>query len=123
MVLSTGRDASKANDFVKMMKQVGPQMGIHIRDPHLITLLNDRVETYLKSIKENLNNTVRITDTGTFSLSHCFWVIHSNFVLKDFMPNVKTLGNSSNCARHPVQSWTKWPPLNILFQTSIFHAF
>ncbi|XP_064633620.1 piwi-like protein 1 [Lineus longissimus] len=63
MVLSTQRDSPKANDFIKMMKQIGPSIGINIRDPHQIHLKDDRVDTYLRSIKENLNNTVQCVVT------------------------------------------------------------
>ena len=44
----TKRDAQKGADFVDQMKKICPSIGIQIRDPAIITLNDDRTETYVK---------------------------------------------------------------------------
>lgn len=61
MVLSTGRDADKAQDFVQTLQKVGPAMGIDVsRRCAMITLDNDRTETFLNNIKRNLNSSTQL---------------------------------------------------------------
>lgn len=54
------RDQSKALEFISTMRQVTPVMGIGVRDPHMIELRDDRTETYLRSIRENLHPRVQM---------------------------------------------------------------
>jgi len=55
MVVFTKRDASKAQDFIQTMNQVCPQMGIQVRGPRVFELQNDRTETYVRTIRDNIN--------------------------------------------------------------------
>ena len=48
LVVFTKRDAQKGADFVDQMKKICPSIGIQIRDPKIITLNDDRTETYVK---------------------------------------------------------------------------
>nr|AWH61378.1 putative piwi-1 [Actinia equina] len=60
MIVFVKRDQSKALEFISTMKQVTPVMGIGVRDPHMIELRDDRTETYLRSIRENLHPRVQM---------------------------------------------------------------
>jgi len=60
LVLFTKRDQQKAMDFVQTMKQCCPQMGIQCNDPHTFCLRDDRTESYLRSIRENLNPQIQM---------------------------------------------------------------
>lgn len=59
MVVCTKRDQQKAMDFVQTMKQCCPQMGIQCRDPSTFAIRDDRTESYLRAIRENLNPQVQ----------------------------------------------------------------
>jgi len=59
MVISTKRDQQKALDFVQNMKQCCPQMGIKCNEPNSFAIKDDRTETYLRCIRENLNPQVQ----------------------------------------------------------------
>lgn len=59
MVISTKRDQPKAFEFVQTMKQCCPQMGFKCGDPFFFALNDDRTETYLRTIRENLNQKVQ----------------------------------------------------------------
>jgi aubergine-like protein len=54
------RDQSKAFEFVSTMKQVTPVMGIGVSDPQMIEIRDDRTETYLRNIRENLHPRVQM---------------------------------------------------------------
>lgn len=60
MVVFAKKDQSKALEFISMMRQVTPAMGIGVKDPHMIELRDDRTETYLRSIRENLHPRVQM---------------------------------------------------------------
>lgn len=60
MVLFVKKDQSKAFEFVNMMKQVTPVMGINVQDPQMIEIRDDRTETYLRNIRENLHPRVQM---------------------------------------------------------------
>ncbi|KAI0210741.1 Piwi-like protein 2 [Lamellibrachia satsuma] len=63
MVVFTKRDASKAQDFIQTMNQVCPQMGIQVRGPRVFELNNDRTETYIRTIRDNINAQVQLVVT------------------------------------------------------------
>lgn len=60
MVLFVKKDQSKAFEYVNMMKQVTPVMGINVQDPQMIEIRDDRTETYLRNIRENLHPRVQM---------------------------------------------------------------
>lgn len=60
VVFFVNRDKSKALDFINMMRKVTPSMGIQVNDPLIIDLPNDRTETFLRSIRENLTPQVQM---------------------------------------------------------------
>nr|ASW22511.1 piwi2 [Nematostella vectensis] len=60
MVFFTQRDSGKANDFVQTMNKCAPAMGIQVNQPKMNQLRDDRTETYLRSIRENLHPQVQV---------------------------------------------------------------
>jgi hypothetical protein len=64
MVLSTSRDADKAQDFVSTMQRVGPAMGIQVnRRCNMITLDNDRTENFTRNIRNNLTERTQMVSS------------------------------------------------------------
>ena len=60
VVVATRRDESRARGFIDEMKRVCRHMGIEVRNPNVRVLDNDRTESYLKSLRENINREVMI---------------------------------------------------------------
>ena len=54
------RNRNQAENFIKTVKHVGPQMGIDVSEAIPIELPNDRTETYLQTIRSHLNPEVQI---------------------------------------------------------------
>ena len=54
MILFTGRDAPKAQDFIQTLQRVGPPMGFRVGEPTPVELRNDRTDAILRAISENL---------------------------------------------------------------------
>ena len=48
------------NDFIQCIQKVCPAMGLSVRAPTRVELLNDKTEFYLRSIKENMSQQVTI---------------------------------------------------------------
>ena len=46
--------------FVSILLQQGPRMGIQVASPKVIALPNDRTDTYLKAMKESIDPTVQL---------------------------------------------------------------
>ncbi|PRD22810.1 UNVERIFIED_CONTAM: Piwi-like protein [Trichonephila clavipes] len=59
-VIYVRRDAAKVRDFVKMLCNVTPQMGIDVKEPQFIEIINDRTESYCNAIREIINPTLQI---------------------------------------------------------------
>ncbi|XP_064461230.1 piwi-like protein 1 [Ornithodoros turicata] len=51
VVVCPRRDMPKAQDFVRDLMSVGPPMGVRIQQPQMITLEDDRVHSYINSLK------------------------------------------------------------------------
>lgn len=64
-VIYTKRDVSKSQDFIKMMIQCCPQMGIQIGEPQRIEIKDDRTESFIKTLRENINPTVSLSHFST----------------------------------------------------------
>ena len=60
MIVTTSRDASKSLEFVNMYIQCARDMGIRVEKPAVYQLQNDRTETYLREIRQKMNDQVRL---------------------------------------------------------------
>ncbi|XP_077999596.1 piwi-like protein 2 [Glandiceps talaboti] len=60
MVVFTKRDLNRAMDYIQMMKKVAPPMGIRVNNPLQLELRDDRTETYLRTIRESLNEQIQM---------------------------------------------------------------
>ncbi|GIY42046.1 piwi-like protein Ago3 [Caerostris extrusa] len=56
-VIFPKRDSGKIREFVKMLRNVCPKMGIDVKEPQYVEILNDRTETYCEAIKDMINPT------------------------------------------------------------------
>lgn len=59
LVIFTKRDQPRASDFINCMKEVCPKMGIHVGQPIICTIQDDRTQTYLTKIRNTINPQVR----------------------------------------------------------------
>lgn len=60
VIVYSKRDSARAMEFTKMLRSVCPAMGISVKDPIHIQILNDRTETYCEALKGAINPTVQI---------------------------------------------------------------
>jgi len=60
MVIHAPRDTRLANDFVGMMRKIGPQMGIEVCVPRIAALWNDHTDSYLHVLRENINPSLQL---------------------------------------------------------------
>jgi len=58
LLVCSERDILIAQDFIKSLKEFAYQMGINIDPPKVIILKNDRTETYVDSIRNEIHPTV-----------------------------------------------------------------
>ena len=58
ILVCTDKDNLKAQDFSKCLVEVGSKMGIKINPPKMINLPNDRTDTYVSRIRDEINPTV-----------------------------------------------------------------
>lgn len=58
IVLYTKRDSGKVQEYINMMSKVCPQMGIQCSPPTRFELRDDRTETFVRSLRDNINPTV-----------------------------------------------------------------
>jgi aubergine-like protein len=56
----TKKDQKNAMEFVKMLQQVGPPMGMPIKEPMLLEMKDDRIETFVRSIRDNCTPEVQL---------------------------------------------------------------
>ncbi len=78
VVMYTKRDHSKAIDFIDTMLKVAGTMGIDCSQPTRFELKDDRVETYIRALRENINPrvcTLGYLEVGFFSCHCCFIMI------------------------------------------------
>ncbi|GFS54318.1 piwi-like protein 2 [Nephila pilipes] len=59
-VIYVKRDGAKVRDFVKMLRNITPQIGIDVREPQYIEIFNDRPETYCNAARDIINPTLQI---------------------------------------------------------------
>jgi len=60
LVVFVQKNEKEANNFVGLMRKLGPKMGIQVAAPQLGKLVNDRTETYLKMIRDSVNPQVQL---------------------------------------------------------------
>ena len=60
LLFFTKRDANKANQFFSKMVEVGSKVGIQIRQPRFVELLDDRSTTYKEAIASAINQQVQL---------------------------------------------------------------
>ncbi|XP_050410260.1 piwi-like protein 1 [Patella vulgata] len=60
IVMSTRRDSGAAQDLVQTLNRVGGPMGMRIQSPRMYELQNDRNETFLSTIKQNLTKDTQL---------------------------------------------------------------
>ena len=60
LLLFSRRDSLKAQDFFNTLAKVGPPMGMNIADPIVCELADDRTDTFLRAIKDNLTPDVQM---------------------------------------------------------------
>ncbi|WAQ95553.1 PIWL2-like protein [Mya arenaria] len=60
VVIYTRRDQTKANDYISTTLKVAPQMGIECSQPIRFELKDDRVETYIRALREHINPTLQV---------------------------------------------------------------
>lgn len=60
MIVHAPRDTRYANDFVGMMRKVGPQMGIQVCNARIAALQDDRTDSYLRVLRENINPSLQL---------------------------------------------------------------
>lgn len=60
VVLYTKRDQGRAHDFIDLMLKICPTLGIECSAPIRFELNDDRVETYIRGLRENINPKVLV---------------------------------------------------------------
>ena len=60
LLLFSRRDSAKAQDFFNCLAKVGPPMGMQIADPIVCELADDRTDTFLRTIKDNLTDDLQM---------------------------------------------------------------
>ena len=60
LLLFSRRDSAKAQDFFNNLAKVGPPMGMPIADPIVCELADDRTDTFLRAIKDNLDKKIQM---------------------------------------------------------------
>ena len=61
----TKKDQRNSMEFVKMLLQVGPPMGMQIKEPMVLEMKDDRTETFVRSIRDNCTAKVRQKSKST----------------------------------------------------------
>ncbi|XP_066994690.2 piwi-like protein Ago3 isoform X2 [Anabrus simplex] len=60
IVVHVQKDTRYASDFAMMMKKISSQMGIQIAEPKMRILRDDRTESYLRCLRENINPQLQV---------------------------------------------------------------
>ena len=68
VVLYTKRDQARANDYIGTMLKVCPQMGIDAQPPTRFELRDDRTETFIRALRENINPRVSMMVPSKFGV-------------------------------------------------------
>ncbi|XP_069699949.1 piwi-like protein Ago3 isoform X2 [Periplaneta americana] len=60
MIIHAPRDSRFANEFAGKMRNVGPQMGIEVCAPRIMGLRDDRTDSYLRMLRENISPSLQL---------------------------------------------------------------
>ncbi|KDR12118.1 piwi-like protein Ago3 [Zootermopsis nevadensis] len=60
MIVHCPRDTRCANEFAGMMWKIGPQMGIQVSKARIVSLRDDRTDSYLRMLRENINQSLQL---------------------------------------------------------------
>ena len=60
LLIFTKRDNQKAFEFYSAMSRVSAPMGITIEQPKIVELMDDRTDSYLRGIRENMMSTLQL---------------------------------------------------------------
>lgn len=60
VLVHTTRDTRCGAEFEGMMQKVGPQMGIQVCKPNMVSLKDDRTESYLRALRDCINPHVQV---------------------------------------------------------------
>ena len=58
LLVTTERDHSKAKGFTDSFLEVSSRMGMRVRPPRLVVLQNDRTDTYVNRIRDEIDSEV-----------------------------------------------------------------
>jgi len=58
ILVTTDRDKPMGCEFADTLMDVGRKMGMEIKPPRMISLPNDRTDTYVNRIRESINSQV-----------------------------------------------------------------
>ena len=58
LLIFTQRDSQKALGYLNAYKKIAPQLGINISAPRDIGLPDDRTDSFIKAIRDSVNNQV-----------------------------------------------------------------
>jgi hypothetical protein len=60
MIIHSPRDTRFTTEFAGMMRKIGPQMGIQVCDARIASLRDDRTDSYLRVLRENINPSLQL---------------------------------------------------------------
>ncbi|XP_072164062.1 piwi-like protein 1 isoform X2 [Diadema setosum] len=60
VIFYTSRDANRGNDFIGALQRVGGPMGMNVAQPKKVVLKDDRAETYVRSLQDNIADDTQI---------------------------------------------------------------
>ncbi|KAE8573998.1 Putative Argonaute 3 [Halyomorpha halys] len=59
-VICTRRDMDMVTSFIEQMIKIGPQMGIKINKPDIVSIPDDRTDNYIRSLRSSIKNNIQI---------------------------------------------------------------
>ncbi|KAL0271382.1 UNVERIFIED_CONTAM: hypothetical protein PYX00_008486 [Menopon gallinae] len=60
VIIFPAKDGRVADTFVNMIKKIGPSMGIDVAEPRKVHLVNDRIDSYIQGLKQNIEDRTQI---------------------------------------------------------------
>lgn len=94
VVLYTRRDSQRANDFISLMLKLCPGMGIECQAPTRFELKDDRVETYIRALREHINPRVKCSN---------LCILHVSLLYMGFLEQESCRGISHFLCQHIFQ--------------------
>ncbi|XP_046444818.1 piwi-like protein Ago3 [Daphnia pulex] len=100
ILVYTDRNLNNANDFSKTLMEVGSKMGIRIKPPKMVGLPNDRTDTYVNRIRDEINSSLQLV-VAIFPTSRddryaaVKTLCTAQYAIPSQMMNSKTISNPS----------------------------